>query len=101
MFTPGCGRYAIRCRRKQPGTSLRPAHPGRNMQAAGFQRPISARMEASIYRLRDRDILAVCVLALLVMGVVMVQSASATLSGRGVIHLVDGRAIEGDLKATG
>jgi cell division protein FtsW (lipid II flippase) len=58
-------------------------------------------MEASIYRLRDRDILAVCVLALLVLGVVMVQSASATLSGRGVIHLVDGRSIEGDLKATG
>ena len=57
-------------------------------------------MEASIYRMRDRDVLAVCVLALLVLGVVMVQSASATLSGWGVIHLTDGRTIEGDLKAT-
>ena len=37
-------------------------------------------MEASIYRLRQRDILAVCVLTLLAMGVIMVQSASMTVA---------------------
>lgn len=36
-------------------------------------------MEASIYRLRLRDILAVCVLALLGLGVIMVQSASSSV----------------------
>lgn len=35
-------------------------------------------MEASIYRLRLRDILTVCVLALLAFGFIMVQSASST-----------------------
>jgi cell division protein FtsW len=36
-------------------------------------------MESSIYRLRTQDILILCVLALLAMGIVMVQSASASL----------------------
>ncbi|HEY2587593.1 MAG TPA: putative lipid II flippase FtsW [Tepidisphaeraceae bacterium] len=36
-------------------------------------------MDASIYRLRLRDILAICVLALLAFGVLMVQSASANV----------------------
>ena len=38
-------------------------------------------MEASIYRMRHQDVLAVCVVALLSLGVVMVQSASTSLSG--------------------
>ena len=38
-------------------------------------------MDASIYRMRSRDLLTVCVLALLALGAVMVQSASTTLSG--------------------
>src|SRR5438270_9586736 len=37
-------------------------------------------MEASIYRLRLRDILTVCVFALLAMGVIMVQSASSSVT---------------------
>src|SRR5579864_5999814 len=41
-------------------------------------------MEASIYRLRLRQVLATCVLALLTLGVVMVQSASMRVS-----HLQD------------
>lgn len=36
----------------------------------------------SIYRIRDRDLLAVCVFALLLMGVIMVQSAAFGLSGQ-------------------
>jgi len=52
-------------------------------------------MEVSIYRVRHRDLLTVCVLALLCLGAVMVQSASTTLSGevkwgwsqRGTRHL--------------
>jgi cell division protein FtsW len=52
-------------------------------------------MEDSIYRLRQRDILALCVLALLFLGIIMVQSASMTVSGhaqwqwtqRGLRHL--------------
>ena len=36
-------------------------------------------MESSIYRLRLRDILAVCVLALLTLGAIMVQSASTSV----------------------
>jgi cell division protein FtsW len=36
-------------------------------------------MESSIYRLRTQDILVLCVLALLAMGIVMVQSASTSL----------------------
>jgi hypothetical protein len=39
-------------------------------------------MEASIYRMRLRDLLAVCVLSLLALGVLMVQSAAARLSGK-------------------
>jgi cell division protein FtsW len=39
-------------------------------------------MESSIYRMRQRDVLTVCVLALLCLGVVMVQSASTSLTGR-------------------
>ena len=38
-------------------------------------------MDASIYRMRSADVLTVCVIALLALGVVMVQSASTTLSG--------------------
>src|SRR5687767_9575372 len=41
-------------------------------------------MECSIYRMRQRDVLTVCVLALLCLGVVMVQSASTSLTGRVV-----------------
>src|SRR5580692_3156903 len=33
-------------------------------------------MEVSIYRLRIRDVLTLCVLALLLLGIIMVQSAS-------------------------
>lgn len=38
-------------------------------------------MEASIYRLRLRDLLVLCVLSLLLLGVLMVQSASTRVSG--------------------
>ena len=38
-------------------------------------------MDVSIYRLRHRDILTVCVLALLGLGIVMVQSASMKVTG--------------------
>lgn len=38
-------------------------------------------MDSSIYRMRLRDVLTVCVLALLAFGAVMVQSASTSLSG--------------------
>jgi len=38
-------------------------------------------MDPSIYRLRQRDILTFCVLALLCLGMVMVQSASMNVSG--------------------
>ena len=39
-------------------------------------------MDASIYRLRQQDILAFCVLALLCLGAIMVQSASMTVTGK-------------------
>ena len=39
-------------------------------------------MDDSIYRLRQRDILAVCVLALVFLGVIMVQSAAMTVTGQ-------------------
>ena len=53
-------------------------------------------MEVSIYRVRHRDLLMLCVLALLCLGAVMVQSASTTLSGevkwgwsaKGTRHLI-------------
>lgn len=38
-------------------------------------------MEDSIYRLRHRDLLAICVLALLGLGVIMVESAASGLTG--------------------
>ena len=38
-------------------------------------------MEVSIYRVRHRDLLTLCVLALLCLGIVMVQSASTALTG--------------------
>lgn len=38
-------------------------------------------MDVSIYRLRHRDILTVCVLALLCLGIVMVQSAAMNVTG--------------------
>src|SRR5688500_8457369 len=53
-------------------------------------------MEDSIYRLRHRDVLTLCVLSLLFLGVVMVQSAAMNVTGdakwqwteRGMKHLV-------------
>lgn len=39
-------------------------------------------MDSSIYRLRYRDILTLCVIALLALGVVMVQSASMRITGQ-------------------
>jgi cell division protein FtsW (lipid II flippase) len=39
-------------------------------------------MDASIYRLKYRDILTLCVIALLCLGVLMVQSASMRVSGK-------------------
>src|SRR6476661_10609169 len=39
-------------------------------------------MDVSIYRLRQRDILALCVMGLLLLGIVMVQSASMTVTGK-------------------
>jgi cell division protein FtsW len=53
-------------------------------------------MEVSIYRVRHRDLLTLCVLALLCLGAVMVQSASTSLTGevkwgwsqRGTRHLI-------------
>lgn len=38
-------------------------------------------MDVSIYRLRHRDILTVCVLALLCLGIIMVQSAAMNVTG--------------------
>jgi cell division protein FtsW len=40
-------------------------------------------LEASIYRLRPRDLLTLCVLALLMLGGIMVQSASMSASANG------------------
>ncbi len=53
-------------------------------------------MDASIYRLRLQDILALCVLALLALGIIMVQSAAMNVTGdvrwqwteRGTRHLL-------------
>ena len=53
-------------------------------------------MEVSIYRVRHRDLLTLCVLALLCLGAIMVQSASTQLTGevkwgwsqRGTRHLI-------------
>src|SRR5580700_4330385 len=39
-------------------------------------------MEASIYRLKYRDILTLCVISLLALGVLMVQSASMRVTGQ-------------------
>ena len=39
-------------------------------------------MDPSIYRLRQRDVLSFCVLALLCLGLIMVQSASMNVSGQ-------------------
>lgn len=44
-------------------------------------------MQPSIYRLRLQDILTLCVLALLFLGVVMVQSAAMNVSGQVQWHL--------------
>jgi len=43
-------------------------------------------MDDSIYRLRHRDILTLCVLALLALGVLMVQSASTNITGENGWH---------------
>ena len=53
-------------------------------------------METSIYRLRQRDILTLCVLGLLLLGIVMVQSAAMSVTGdvkwqwteRGTKHIM-------------
>ncbi len=61
-------------------------------------------MEASIFRLRHRDILAICVLSLLALGVLMVQSASTSVGRWGDVVWVGGEnqphtvALEGDAK---
>jgi len=39
-------------------------------------------MDSSIYRLRTRDVLTLCVLALLMLGIIMVQSASQAITGQ-------------------
>ena len=39
-------------------------------------------MDVSIYRLRHRDILVLCVLALLLIGILMVHSASMHITGK-------------------
>src|SRR3954453_11562973 len=49
-------------------------------------------MEDSIYRLRHADILTLCVLGLLVLGVVMVQSASMNATGALEVRLQDLKA---------
>lgn len=46
-------------------------------------------IEASIYRLRLRDILTICVLGLLFLGLVMVQSASAKVTDHATWALTD------------
>ena len=46
-------------------------------------------IQPSIYRLRLQDILAICVLSLLFLGVLMVQSAAMTVSGKIQWHLND------------
>lgn len=54
-------------------------------------------MDDSIYRLRLRDVLALCVLALLFIGIIMVQSAAMNVVGdpswrwsqRGIQHLIN------------
>src|SRR3954471_20932367 len=51
------------------------------IQVLSPPRPINGLMEASIYRMRQQDVLTVCVLALLALGAVMVQSASVSLTG--------------------
>ena len=43
-------------------------------------------MDSSIYRLRQRDILMVCVLALLLLGTIMVQSAAMRVNGNTGWH---------------
>ena len=50
-------------------------------QALNGLRPIIPEMQASISRLRHQDILALCVLGLLALGVIMVQSASMSVTG--------------------
>ena len=46
-------------------------------------------MDDSIYRLRDRDVLTLCVVALLALGVVMVQSAATNLTDLAPWRLSD------------
>lgn len=46
-------------------------------------------MDLSIYRIRLRDILTVCVLALLAFGCIMVQSAAMNVSGQAAWHWND------------
>jgi cell division protein FtsW len=56
-------------------------------------------MEPSIYRMRNRHVLALCVMGLLALGAVMVQSASMNVSTKGdVLELLGGRQVEGDVK---
>ncbi len=46
-------------------------------------------MDDSIYRLRDRDLLTLCVLALLALGVVMVQSAAMNVGNQALWYWSD------------
>src|SRR5688572_4176905 len=56
-------------------------------------------MEPSIYRMRNRHVLALCVMGLLALGAVMVQSASMNVRTKGdVLELTGGRQVEGDVK---
>src|SRR5688572_18728907 len=55
-------------------------------------------MDPSIYRLRHQDLLALSVLSLILVGVVMVQSASANLSSWATVSLTDGTKLQGELK---
>jgi cell division protein FtsW len=57
-------------------------------QLAGPDRPIiNFSMTDSIYRLHHRDILCICVLALLCLGVLMVDSATMRVTGNTAWHL--------------
>jgi cell division protein FtsW len=64
------------------------------VQAPAGLRPITDSMDDSIYRLRNHDILLLAVIALLGLGVIMVQSAS---SGVNSTKVKDGQPVENPL----
>ena len=53
-----------------------------HLRWADVSKEALALMEDSIYRLRYRDLLALCVFALLALGIIMVQSAAAGVTGK-------------------